>query len=64
MKNIIILFILVLYGCNPNDTCHCTETVTNVRNNLVDINDYIIECDGPYTILETYEWGNVVTDCR
>lgn len=53
----------ILYGCS-HDTCLCTETTTNAVDNWVDINEYIIECDSPYTILETYWWGNVVVDCR
>ena len=63
MRKILLLLILLLYGCT-HDTCHCTETITNIRDNRVYINDYIIECDNPYNILETYEWGNIVTDCR
>jgi hypothetical protein len=63
MKKLLILLTLILYGCT-NDTCICTETITNIRNNNVYVRDYINECDSPYIILETYEWGNIVTDCR
>jgi hypothetical protein len=63
MKKLLILLTLILYGCT-NDTCICTETITNIRNNSVYVRDYIIECDNAYIVLETYEWGNIVTDCR
>jgi hypothetical protein len=63
MKKLLILLTLILYGCT-NDTCICTETVTNIRSNNVYVREYLIECDNPYIVLETYEWGNIVTDCR
>ena len=63
MKKLLILLTLILYGCT-DDTCICTETVTNVRSNSVYVREYLIECDNPYIVLETYEWGNIVTDCR
>jgi hypothetical protein len=63
MKKFLISLTLILYGCT-DDTCICTETVTNVRSNSVYVRDYIIECDNAYIVLETYEWGNIVTDCR
>ena len=63
MKRILVLLTVILWGCT-DDTCICTETVTDIRNNGVYVNEYIIECDGSYIVLETYEWGNVVTDCR
>ena len=63
MKKLLILLTLILYGCT-DDTCICTETVTNVRSNSVYVREYLIECDSPYIVLETYEWGNIVTDCR
>ena len=63
IKRFLLILILTLYSCT-DDTCLCTETVTDIRNNRVYVNEYIIECDNSYTILETYEWGNVVTDCR
>jgi hypothetical protein len=63
MKKLLLLLTLILYGCT-NDTCICTETITNIRNNSVYVREYLIECDNPYIVLETYEWGNIVTDCR
>lgn len=63
MKKLLILLTLILYGCT-NDTCICTETITNIRSNSVYVREYLIECDNPYIVLETYEWGNIVTDCR
>ena len=63
MKRILLLLVFIIYSCT-NDTCICTEITTNIRVNRSYINEYAIECDNPYTILETYEWGNVVTDCR
>ena len=63
IKRFLLILILTLYSCT-DDTCFCTETVTDIRNNIVYVDEYMIECDNSYTILETYEWGNVVTDCR
>jgi hypothetical protein len=63
MKKLLLLLTLILYGCT-NDTCICTETITNIRSNSVYVREYLIECDNPYIVLETYEWGNIVTDCR
>jgi len=63
MKKLLLLLTIILYGCT-NDTCICTETITNIRNNSVYVREYLIECDNPYIVLETYEWGNIVTDCR
>ena len=63
MKKLLILLTIILYGCT-NDTCICTETITNIRSNSVYVREYLIECDNPYIVLETYEWGNIVTDCR
>lgn len=63
MKRILILLTVILWGCT-DDTCICTETVTDIRDNRVYVDEYMIECDDSYTVLETYEWGNVVTDCR
>lgn len=53
-----------LYSCTPDNTCLCTETITDIEANRVDINEFLTECDNPYTILETYRWGNIVIDCR
>jgi hypothetical protein len=63
MKKLLLLLTIILYGCT-NDTCICTETITNIRNSNVYVREYLIECDNPYIVLETYEWGNIVTDCR
>ena len=63
MHRILVLLTVILWGCT-DDTCICTETVTDIRDNRVYVDEYIVECDGSYTVLETYEWGNVVTDCR
>ena len=64
MKKFPFLLMFTLYSCTPDNTCLCTETITDIEANRVDINEFLIECDNPYTILETYRWGNIVIDCR
>ena len=64
LKYVLLLVLFVLYGCVDDNICNCVETTTRVLNNVVNVNEYWIECDAPFTQLMVYDWGNVVIDCR
>ena len=65
MKIRLVLFALLLFSCDRDDDCLCTETTTDIRDNTVYVDEYWIDdCTDPFTVLQTYNWGNVVIDCR
>lgn len=63
MKKVLLILLLTLYSCT-NDICYCTETITDIERGIVEVNEFLTDCDEPYTTLITYRWGNVVIDCR
>lgn len=59
------LILLFLVACEQDQICYCTETTTNIRQQTVSVDEYWIDdCDSEYTVVETYSWGNRITDCR
>ena len=65
MKIRLVLFALLLFSCDRDDDCLCIETTTNIQYNTVNVDEcWIDDCNDPFTVLQTYNWGNVVIDCR
>jgi len=64
LVKIFLIFILFI-SCNTDNDCFCTETTTNIQNNTVFVDEYWLDdCNESFTVLETYNWGNIVIDCR
>jgi hypothetical protein len=65
MKLRLILFTFLLLSCDRDENCFCTETTTDIQDGTVFVDEYWLDnCNEPFTVLETYNWGNVVIDCR
>lgn len=61
----IFLILILITSCSRDNDCFCTETTTNIQDGTVFINEYWLDdCYEPFVVLETYNWGNVVIDCR
>lgn len=61
----LILFAFLLLSCDRDESCFCTETTTDIQDGTVFVDEYWLDnCNEPFTVLETYNWGNVVIDCR
>jgi hypothetical protein len=59
-----IILSLTISGCGDNN-CYCVETITRFQPYRVTVEEYWTSgCDYPFTSVQTYWWGNTLTDCR
>ena len=65
MKKLTLIILLLFVSCERDQICYCTETTTNTIQQRVYVDEYWIDnCDSSFTVVETYYWGNKITDCR
>ena len=61
----IFLILFLFTGCERDNSCFCVETMTDIENGDVYVNEYWVEdCYDSFQQTTVYSWGNIVIDCR
>lgn len=61
----IFLILFLFTSCERDNRCFCVETMTDIENGDVYVNEYWVEdCYDSFQQTTIYSWGNMVIDCR